>query len=124
MKRQQLAICVLGGVLGALSLSVLSACTPFKSLSESLSQAKAGSTAATSSTEPNPPSSAERAQKRAAVLKQIETVLTPEQIQQLQTKLKQGEKMRVALRELNLKEDQKTKIREILKAAYPHRNLP
>jgi Spy/CpxP family protein refolding chaperone len=46
-------------------------------------------------------------------------VLTPEQVQQLETKVKGGEKMRKALSELNLTAEQKTKIKDILKTAYP-----
>ncbi|MGB8689146.1 MAG: hypothetical protein WCD53_17655 [Microcoleus sp.] len=62
---------------------------------------------------------AERAQKRDRVRKQVEAVLTPEQVQQLETKVKGGEKMRKALSELNLTAEQKTKIKDILKTAYP-----
>ena len=62
---------------------------------------------------------AERAQKREELRKQVEAVLTPEQVQQLETKVKGGEKMRKALSELNLTAEQKTKIKEILKTAYP-----
>ncbi|MBH8576211.1 hypothetical protein I8752_25110 [Nostocaceae cyanobacterium CENA369] len=67
------------------------------------------------------PDRQERAQNRQAVLKQIETVLTPDQTKQLEAKLQQGEKMRQALSSLNLTADQKTKIQDILKTAYPHR---
>ena len=69
----------------------------------------------------NASQSQERTQKREAVRKQIEAVLTPEQVQQLQTKLQQGEKMRQALSSLNLTPDQKTKIQEIYKANYAQR---
>ena len=62
---------------------------------------------------------AERAQKREELRKQVEAELTPEQVQQLETKVKGGEKMRKALSELNLTAEQKTKIKGILKAAYP-----
>lgn len=44
----------------------------------------------------NKAQSPERAQRREAMRKQIETVLTPEQSQQLQTKLQQGTRMREA----------------------------
>jgi len=67
---------------------------------------------------------AERQQKREAVRKQIEAVLTPDQAKQLATKLQQGEKMRQALSELNLTADQKTKIQAIRKAAYPQQPKP
>ncbi|MEH2296649.1 hypothetical protein [Nostoc sp.] len=63
----------------------------------------------------------ERAQKREAVRKQIEAVLTPDQVKQLSAKLQQGEKMRQAVLSLNLTAEQKTKIQDIFKTAYPHR---
>ncbi len=61
-----------------------------------------------------------RAKKREAVRKQIETVLTPDQVKQLEAKVQQGEKMRKAVSELDLTADQKTKVQEILKTAYNH----
>jgi len=61
---------------------------------------------------------AERTRKREAIRKQIEAVLTPDQVQQLQTKLQQGERMRSTVASLNLTADQKTKVQEIMKAAY------
>lgn len=63
----------------------------------------------------------ERAQKREEIRKQIEAVLTPDQVKQLHAKVKQGEKMRKAISSLNLTADQKTKIDNIFKTAYPHR---
>ena len=70
----------------------------------------------------NPPSNTpERAQKREAVRKQIEAVLTPDQVKELSAKLQQGEKMRKAVLSLNLTPEQKTKIQEIFKTAYSHR---
>ncbi|MEG4810756.1 hypothetical protein QUA82_28770 [Microcoleus sp. F8-D3] len=77
-------------------------------------------TATPSSAQPKA-TDAERAQKREELRKQVEAVLTPEQVQQLETKVKGGEKMRKALSELNLTAEQKTKIRDILKTAYPRR---
>lgn len=65
--------------------------------------------------------SPEQNQKRQAVRKQIEAVLTPDQLQQLQAKLQQGTKMREALSSLNLTSDQKAKIQEIYKAARAQR---
>ncbi|PZV11132.1 MAG: hypothetical protein DCF22_15135 [Leptolyngbya sp.] len=62
-----------------------------------------------------------RAQKRAALRQQVEAVLTPEQVKQLEAKLQQGSKMRRSVNSLNLTAEQKTKIQAILKAAYPHR---
>jgi len=72
----------------------------------------------------NTPSSPTRAQRSQAIRKQIETVLTPEQTQQLETKIQQGERMRQALSSLNLTPEQKTKIQEILKASRPRRKEP
>ncbi len=75
----------------------------------------------TASAQPNnapAPDQAARAQKREEIRKQVEAVLTPEQKQQLQTKVQSGEKMRQALKEINLTADQKTKIQTILKNAY------
>ncbi len=63
----------------------------------------------------------DRAQKREAVRKQIEAVLTPDQVKELSTKLQQGEKMRKAVLSLNLTAEQKTKIQDIFKTAYSHR---
>jgi Spy/CpxP family protein refolding chaperone len=76
-----------------------------------------------SSTQPKA-NSAERAKKRAEVRKQIDVVLKPEQVKQLNAKLKGGEKMRKALSEINLTAEQKTKIKAILKAAYPNVQKP
>ncbi len=56
--------------------------------------------------------------RREAMRQQIETVLTPDQANQLKTKLQQGEKMRQALTELNLTSEQNTKVQEIFKAAH------
>ncbi|MEH2320723.1 hypothetical protein [Nostoc sp.] len=63
----------------------------------------------------------ERAQKREAVRKQVEAVLTPDQVKELSAKLQQGEKMRKAVLSLNLTAEQKTKIQDIFKTAYPRR---
>ena len=119
------AICML---IGGLSLGGLSACTPSQSTEASQPSAdqtmtarSSGSPETSSEGGTNRPAAAERAQKRQAVLKQIAGVLTPAQNQELQIKLQQGEKMRAALRELNLQDSQKTQITDILKAAYPHR---
>jgi len=73
---------------------------------------------------PSDTQNAERQEKREAVRKQIEAVLTPDQVKQLEAKLQQGEKMRQALSSLDLTADQKTKIQGILKAAYPQRQQP
>jgi Spy/CpxP family protein refolding chaperone len=63
----------------------------------------------------------ERAQKREEIRKQIEAVLTPDQVKQLQEKVQKGEKFRKAVLSLDLTADQKTKIQDIFKTAYPHR---
>ncbi|MEH2063870.1 MAG: hypothetical protein V7K50_16670 [Nostoc sp.] len=79
---------------------------------------KVSDTSTTNSPSSNTP---ERAQKREAVRKQIEAVLTPDQVKELSAKLQQGEKMRKAVLSLNLTPEQKTKIQEIFKTAYSHR---
>jgi Spy/CpxP family protein refolding chaperone len=116
MKQQQFGIVFL--LMGILSLGGLSACT--SSPSSQASQSEGGQQNMANPSESNAPPTAERAQKRAEVRKQIEAVLTPEQVQQLQGKLNEGERMRKALRSLNLQADQKTKIQDIFKAAYPN----
>lgn len=63
-------------------------------------------------------------QKREAVRKQVEAVLTPDQVKELEAKLQQGEKMRRAVSSLNLTPEQKTKIDGIFKTAYAHREKP
>jgi Spy/CpxP family protein refolding chaperone len=80
-------------------------------------------TGAASGTQANS-SQAERAQRRAAIRKQVEAVLTPDQQKQLQDKLQSGERMRQALGELNLTADQKAKIQEIYKTARSHQQQP
>jgi Spy/CpxP family protein refolding chaperone len=72
-------------------------------------------------TESNTPSSQERANRRQVIRGQIEAVLTPEQKQELETQLQQGQKMRQVLPKLNLTPDQKQKIHEIMKAARAQR---
>ncbi|MEG4205924.1 hypothetical protein QUA20_18585 [Microcoleus sp. Pol7_A1] len=138
MKRTTIAPAFL--LVGALLVGGLSACTQSNASEPTLpdttaanpvssDQAKADSvssqaaqpvaaTATPSSAQPKA-TNAERAQKREELRKQVEVVLTPEQVQQLETKVKGGEKMRKALSELNLTAEQKTKIKDILKTAYP-----
>ena len=130
MKRTKIAPAFL--LVGALLVGGLSACTqsnaseatqPDTTAANPVSsdQAKTDSaatqtaqpvaaTATPSSAQPNA-TDAERAQKREELRKQVEAVLTPEQVQQLETKVKGGEKMRKALSELNLTAEQKTKIK-------------
>lgn len=67
----------------------------------------------------------EREQRRDARRKQIEAVLTPDQVQQLQAKLKNGDKLRNAIASLNLTADQKNKIQIIMEKSYEQTpNLP
>ncbi|MEH2326889.1 MAG: hypothetical protein V7K32_25655 [Nostoc sp.] len=80
-----------------------------------------GTKVADTSTTNSASNTPERAQKREEVRKQVEAVLTPDQVKELSTKLQQGEKMRKAVFSLNLTAEQKTKIQDIFKTAYPHR---
>ncbi|MEH2434971.1 MAG: hypothetical protein V7K25_12080 [Nostoc sp.] len=107
-----LATILIGGMTG---------CTSSKSPDVSQgndSGTKVSDTSTTNSPASNTP---ERAQKREEVRKQVEAVLTPDQAKELSTKLQQGEKMRKAVLSLNLTAEQKTKIQDIFKTAYPHR---
>ncbi|MEH2182596.1 hypothetical protein [Nostoc sp.] len=79
---------------------------------------KVSDTSTTNSSAANTP---ERAQKREEIRKQVEAVLTPDQVKELSTKLQNGERMRKAVLSLNLTAEQKTKIQDIFKTAYPHR---
>jgi len=109
-------------LLAALLTGGIAACG--KSNSSDSSQADTSQTMTTAqsdTSQQNGAQSQDRAQRRAAMKKQIEAVLTPDQVKQLESKLQQGEKMRDAMRELNLSEDQKTKIREIYKSARANR---
>ncbi|MEH2247814.1 hypothetical protein [Nostoc sp.] len=106
-----LATILIGGMTG---------CTSSKS--PDVSQADNGTKVSDTSTTNSPASNTpERAKKREEVRKQVEAVLTPDQVKQLSTKLQQGEKMRKAVLSLNLTAEQKTKIQDIFKTAYPHR---
>ncbi len=79
---------------------------------------KVSDTSTTNSPATNTP---ERTQKREEIRKQVEAVLTPDQVKELSAKLQKGEKMRKAVFSLNLTAEQKTKIQDIFKTAYPHR---
>lgn len=116
MKKQTISALLLAG---ALSIGV-SACGQSNSAQAPQSDTPSAQSNATSA-QPNnasAPDQAARAQRREQIRKQVEAVLTPEQAQQLQTKVQSGEKMRQALKEINLTADQKTKIQDILKRAY------
>ncbi|MEH1811089.1 MAG: hypothetical protein V7K26_08215 [Nostoc sp.] len=98
----------------------MTGCTSTKS--PDVSQADDGTKVADTSTTNSPAANTpERAQKRDEVRKQIDAVLTPDQVKELSTKLQRGEKMRKAVLSLNLTAEQKTKIQDIFKTAYPHR---
>jgi len=60
----------------------------------------------------------EREQRREARRKQIEAVLTPDQVQMLRAKLKNGDKLRNAIASLNLTADQKNKIQIVMEKSY------
>jgi Spy/CpxP family protein refolding chaperone len=62
-----------------------------------------------------------RDQKRLAMRTKIKAVLTPEQVQQLETKIKAGGRMREALTSINLTDTQKSKIQEIYQAGRAER---
>ncbi|MBN3885447.1 MULTISPECIES: hypothetical protein [unclassified Nostoc] len=107
-----LATILIGGMTGCSS-----------SKSPDVSQGNDSGTKVSDTSVPNSPAAntPERAQKREEVRKQVEAVLTPDQVKELSTKLQQGEKMRKAVLSLNLTAEQKTKIQDIFKTAYPHR---
>ncbi|MEH2282048.1 MAG: hypothetical protein V7K90_12095 [Nostoc sp.] len=107
-----LATILIGGMTGCSS-----------SKSPDVSQGDNSGTKVSDTSTPNSPAAntPERAQKREEVRKQVEAVLTPDQVKELSTKLQQGEKMRKAVLSLNLTAEQKTKIQDIFKTAYPHR---
>ncbi len=74
-----------------------------------------GTTATTESPAPD------RDQQRLAMRTKIKAVLTPDQVQQLETKMKAGGKMRSALASINLTDTQKSKIKEIYQAGRAER---
>ncbi|MEH1945859.1 MULTISPECIES: hypothetical protein [unclassified Nostoc] len=99
----------------------MTGCTSSKS--PDVSQGNDSGTKVSDTSTTNSPASntSERAQKREEIRKQVEAVLTPDQVKELSTKLQKGEKMRKAVLSLNLTAEQKTKIQDIFKTAYPHR---
>ncbi|MEH2210956.1 hypothetical protein [Nostoc sp.] len=107
-----LATILIGGMTGCSS-----------SKSPDVSQGNDSGTKVSDTSTTNSPASntSERAQKREEIRKQVEAVLTPDQVKELSTKLQKGEKMRKAVLSLNLTAEQKTKIQDIFKTAYPHR---
>ncbi|MEH2234574.1 MAG: hypothetical protein V7K71_33960 [Nostoc sp.] len=108
-------------LLATILIAGMTGCTSSKSPDVSQgndSGTKVSDTSTTNSPAANTP---ERAHKREEIRKQVEAVLTPDQVKELSTKLQQGEKMRKAVFSLNLTAEQKTKIQDIFKTAYPHR---
>ena len=71
----------------------------------------------TNTSSPSP----ERAQRRLAMQTKIKAILTPAQVQQLDAKLKAGDKMREAMKTIDLTADQKAKIQEVYQAARAER---
>ncbi len=107
-------------LLATILIAGITGCTSSKS--PDVSQGGDSGTTKVSDTTNSPASNTPgRAEKREAVRKQVEAVLTPDQVKQLSAKLQQGEKMRQAVLSLNLTAEQKTKIQGIFKTAYPHR---
>jgi Spy/CpxP family protein refolding chaperone len=103
-------------LLGTLLVGGITACSQSNS-----SEPPQANTVSSGAPQADNAQSPERAQRREAMRKQIEAVLTPEQKQQLQAKLQQGARMREAMASLNLTPEQKTKIQDIMKAARAQR---
>jgi Spy/CpxP family protein refolding chaperone len=100
-----------------LLLGAIAACTPDKpSDTPQISPSPANGDRSDQSQSSNPKTK-ERDRRRESRRKQIEAILTPEQLQQLQTKLKQGEKFQSALSSLDLTTDQKNKLKMISDAS-------
>lgn len=114
MKRNTIAAAFI--IAGTILVGSLSGCMPSNASNVTKSNAVAANAATSGQPKLSP---AQRAQKREELRKKVEAVLTPEQVKQLDTKMKGGEKMRKALNQLNLSADQKTKVNAILKAASP-----
>jgi Spy/CpxP family protein refolding chaperone len=84
--------------------------------SDAAKNAPAGGTPATTAS-PAPA----RDQQRLAMRSKIKGVLTPDQVQQFETKIKAGGKTREALASINLTDTQKSKIKEIYQAGRAER---
>lgn len=121
-------------VLAAIALGGITACnrstpqadstqTPAQtnSTQANSTQSTTDNTASTGSSQSKAYQTTERKHKREGVRKQIEALLTQDQVKQLETKLQQGEKMRQAVTELNLTPEQNTKVQALLKTAYANR---
>jgi hypothetical protein len=107
-------------LLATLLIGGISACNKSNSADAPAADAPQ-STTTQSDTQSTTAQPQDRAQRREAMKKQIEAVLTPDQMKQLESKLQQGDKMRDAMASLNLTAEQKTKIREIYKSARAQR---
>jgi hypothetical protein len=107
-------------LLATLLIGGISACNKSNSADAPAADAPQ-STTTQSDTQSTTAQPQDRAQRREAMKKQIEAVLTPDQVKQLESKLQQGDKMRDAMASLNLTAEQKTKIREIYKSARAQR---
>ncbi|WP_298907755.1 hypothetical protein [uncultured Nostoc sp.] len=110
-------------LLATILIGGMTSCTSSKSPDVSQGEDSGTKVSNTNASAPNSPgaNTPQSAEKREAVRKQVEAVLTPDQVKQLSAKLQQGERMRKAVLSLNLTAEQKTKIQDIFKTAYPHR---
>lgn len=102
-------------------LGGITACNPSNFSPSPQSEASPANSSQAPSTTNTPPS-IEHAQRQQTLRKQVEAILTPVQQQQLQKRLQEGEKMRNALKGLDLAPNQKTKIHEIFKTAHAQKN--
>lgn len=66
-------------------------------------------------------SAPDRVQRRLAMQNKIKAILTPAQVQQLDAKIKDGDKMRTAMKTIDLTTDQQAKIKEIYQSARAER---
>lgn len=121
MLKKQITVATI--ISSALVLGVITGCSGSRSSDASNPEASGANVSQTNPSQTNSSNTnrSARAQRREEIRKQIEAVLTPDQVKQLQEKMQQGERMRTALSSLNLSTEQKTKIQEILKSAYSSR---
>ena len=120
MKKQQiiasllLAIVLMTGLAGCKS-------SENSSSSEQTKTEQAATTSTENSTEGKKTRSPDAQKRREEIRAKIKALLTPEQVQKLDSKMQAGEKMRQALTGINLTADQKTKIDAIYKTARANR---
>jgi Spy/CpxP family protein refolding chaperone len=100
-----------------LLLGAIAACTPDKPSDTPQISPSPASSDRSDRSQSSSQKTKERDRRRESRRKQIEAILTPEQLQQLQTKLKQGEKFQSALSSLDLTTDQKNKLKMISDAS-------